>query len=261
MFLPFAIETACQAGQELLTHFQQTDNSVRGTPKEIKTRYDLLADDIIKKAIEKNFPDHSYETEESGQKQKTSEFKWVIDPLDGTGNFMNANPFWAVAIFLMKNNQPILGVIEAPALGERFYATLQGGAFLVNLHTQKETRLRVSETSELSQSYIVSCEGGTKDKNFVLQTIQKFYPPTKDFRKLGSAALELAWVAAGRCEAYITHDIDLWDIAAGSLLVQEAGGEILDFTGQKFDWENLLKQKSINLVATNGEMGKLRIKN
>lgn len=255
--LDFSIGIAEEAGSILLAHFKESAPSIRGTPKEVKSVFDRVSDEIIKKAIEEKYPDHSYLTEETGLVKKNSPYLWIIDPLDGTGNFVNGNPFFAVSIALWKDQKPLLCAIEAPALQEQYTVVLQEGAFLLNKKSMQKTKLKVSNTSDIRQAYLVYCEGGAKDKKPVLQTIEQNLLKAKDLRKLGSAALECAWVATGRADAYITHEISLWDIAAGVLLVHEAGGIITDFQGQMLPWEEIAISQTLNLIAKNATMSDL----
>lgn len=251
-YLQFALSVAEDASNVLLNYFGNTDISRRATPKEIKTHYDTAADEIIIKRIEQQYPDHSYITEETGRVIKGDEFLWIIDPLDGTGNFVNNNPFFAVSIALWKNQQPYLSVIAAPHFNEQYVAVKDEGSYIIKNGEQIECS--VSTVSDLSQSYCVYCEGGSDDKQKVLTMISEIYQSVKGMRILGSAAMELAWVGLGRCEAYFTPQISLWDIAAGILFVEESGGKITDFSGKPYTSVELLSLEGINLLATNGHI-------
>lgn len=254
-YLDFAIQTAQKAGDKLMEHFNTGEkHDTRGTPKEVKSVFDEVADELIKAEIEKTYPTHSYLTEETGFIDKESEYVWIIDPLDGTGNFVNGNPFFAISISLWKNKMPYLGVIHAPALKESYTALTGHGATKTDLATNKQFPLTITTTSDLAKSYIVFCEGGVKDRNEVIPVFQAIYPHVKDMRKLGSAALELAWVAIGRAEAYVTQKISIWDIAAGIVLVQEAGGNIETFAGSNWDFEKMYETEEIDMVANNGNI-------
>jgi len=252
--LNFAIATAQKASQKLMEHYKESPPITRGTPKEVKSLFDEIADKIIIGEIEKEHPTHSILTEETGMIDKNSEYLWIIDPLDGTGNYVNSNPFWAISISLWKNNQPLLAVIDAPALNELYTAEIGQGAQITDTKTDKKTTAQVSETADLNKAYLTFCEGGVIERMYVLQTINDFYTHVKDMRKLGSAALECAWVGVGRADAYITHDISLWDIAAGILFVKEAGGELLKFNFSEYSYEELAKMKKIDIIASNKQL-------
>jgi myo-inositol-1(or 4)-monophosphatase len=253
-FLKFAIETGQEAGERLLSSFREGEPRLRGTGKEVKSVYDEVADKIIRKAIEKKYPEHSYLTEEYGLVKKKSDYLWIIDPLDGTANFENHNPFFSVSIALWQKGKPILGVIEAPFLKERFVAVSGAGARHEDFFIGVEKEARVSTIQDLKKSYFASCEGGEKDKGRVASLFQEIYSQAKDARKLGSASLELAWVGIGRLEGYLTTKIPLWDIAAGTLFVKEAGGEILHFDGTPYNWEEFQPEGNFDILVTNGKI-------
>ena len=231
--------------------FKKSSPDKRGTSKEVKSVFDDIVDKIIKEGIEDEFPNHSYLTEESGLIDKGSDYLWIIDPLDGTGNYENHNPFYSVSASLWKEGEPVLGVIEAPSLEERFIGTVGGGAFQVDLKSGDKKRLQVSGIDNLSRSYFVFCEGAEKSTNRITGNFKEVYKKTKDFRKIGSAALELAWVSSGRAEGYITYKIPIWDIAAGLIIADEAGAGLYNFSGKRMDLESLEMDKKIDLLVTN----------
>jgi myo-inositol-1(or 4)-monophosphatase len=256
-FLRQAIAMAQKAGKRLVKSFRKEKPSERGTVKEVKLVYDIIADKIIRDSIEKHFPAHSYITEETGLVEKDSEFLWIVDPLDGTSNFADQNPMYAVSIALWKNGEPVLGIIEAPMMQERFVAVRNVGAYHQDFLRNKTNKANVSGVKKSSKSYGVYCEGGVKNKSSSIKLLSKYYMQIRDVRKLGSAALELAFVGMGRSESYMTTKISLWDIAAGILFVKEAGGEISHFDGSPYSWNEFGPKKTFDLLATNG---KLRIK-
>lgn len=234
------------AGDFLLDNFgkdrQLIDN--RSTAKEAITKYDKIADDLIIQGIRERFPEHSLLTEESGFLKYDPEWLWIVDSLDGTGDFANFNPFFSVCIALMHKGELVLGAIYAPAISEFYLAEKGKGAYL------NQTRIHVSSITPIRQSYIFYCEGGEKDRTRTLEIMSKIYPEIMDLRKLGSAGLETAWVAAGRGEAYFTTKIDPWDVAPGVLLVREAGGEVTGFRGDPW------KLEQSDLIFSNGHIHK-----
>jgi len=251
-YLKFAESISNKTSKELLKHFGKTDTSLRGGS--LKTTYDFIADKIIKKGIEKNFPTHSYITEETGFVKKDNDYLWVIDPLDGTGNFVNNNPLFAVSIALWIKGQPVLGIMDAPYLKERYIAIKDKGAWMINLKTKKKIKVRVSQTKDLSKSYIITCEGGEKNKKRIANIFHQIYLKVRELRKLGSAAIECAWVGLGRADAYYTTNTYFWDIGAGVLFVKEAGGKILHFNDQPYKWDEFKPNKNYNLVVSNGKI-------
>jgi len=255
-FLKFAIDVAEKTGKKLYASFREEGSLIRRqkTNQEFKTTYDQIADKIIKDSIEKHFPHHSYLTEETGLVEKEKDFLWIIDPLDGTSNFADHNPFFSISIALWHKGKPLLGVIEAPMLKERFIALAGEGAYRYDLLRKKKSRARVSKISKLEDSYFVYCEGGERDKRRMAKIYAKIYPKVREFRKLGSGALELAWVGTGRAEGHITTETNLWDIAAGILFVKEAGGKILHLDGSPCHWQEFVPLKKIDLLTTNGKV-------
>ncbi len=219
---------AREAGNTLMKHFRQDWALLkqRNTAKGAATKYDKEVDKFIIEEIRKRYPHHSLLTEESGILRGDADWLWIVDSLDGTGDFANFNPFFSVCIALMQKQELVLGTIYAPAIDEFYFAEKGNGSFL------NGTKLQVSSISELGQAYVFYCEGGEKDRSRTGKLLSKVYPYVIDIRKLGSAGLETAWVAAGKGEAYFTTRIEPWDVAAGVLLVQEAGGKVSDFQGK-----------------------------
>jgi len=217
-----------KAGDTLMKHFHQDWALLkeRSPAKEAATKYDKEVDRLIIEEIKRQYPHHSLLTEESGFLEGDPDWLWIVDSLDGTGNFANFNPFFSVCLALMHQNELLLGVTYAPAIDEFYFAEKGRGAYLNGV------KIHVSDVSDLSQSYIFYCEGGDKDRARTGELLHKVYPLVIDIRKLGSAGLETAWVAAGKGEAYFTTRIEPWDVASGILLIQEAGGKVSDFQGK-----------------------------
>jgi myo-inositol-1(or 4)-monophosphatase len=215
---------------------------LRSTAKEASVRYDKDVDRLIIAEIKRHYPHHSLLTEESSFLQGDPDWLWIVDSLDGTGNFANFNPFFSVCIALMHRSELLLGTIYAPAINEFYFAEKGKGAYL------NGGRIRVSDITDLSQSYIFYCEGGEKERSRTGKIISRVYPHVMDMRKLGSAGLEIAWVAAGRGEAYLTTKIEPWDVAPGVLLIQEAGGGVSDFHGDSW------KLQTSDLLFSNGKV-------
>lgn len=251
--LSVAINISEEVGKKLMTYFGKTDISARATPKEIKTLYDEVTDKMIIAAIEENFPAHSYLTEETGRVEKKGDFLWIVDPLDGTGNFVNNNPFFAVSISVWFKGEPLVSVIEAPALGER-YVAYKDDVYREVVGCGEKSNMSVSNVDGLDKSYLIYCEGGADNKARILAMIKDLYVGVKGMRILGSAAMELMWVALGRAEAYITPAISIWDVAAGIHILRNAGGKVSDFDGKNWENPDLLNAESIDLAASNGKI-------
>jgi len=235
---------ARKAGNALVKHFCQDWALLkeRSTAKEAATKYDKEVDRLIIEEIKRHYPHHSLLTEESGSLQGDPDWLWIVDSLDGTGDFANFNPFFSICIALMHQGELLLGAIYAPAIDEFYFAEKGKGAYLNGV------KIQVSDVSDLSQSYIFYCEGGEKDRGRTGELLHKVYPLVTDIRKLGSAGLETAWVAAGKGEAYFSTRIEPWDVAPGVLLIQEAGGKVSDFQG------NPWKPQTSDLLFSNKKL-------
>ena len=236
-----AIKVARQAGKELKKLFLNGNYTVTNKSKhEIVTTADKLAEKIILKEIKKNFPTHQILSEESGLTKNKSDFVWIVDPLDGTTNFSLHNPLFAVSIALTYKNEPILGVVYVPMMNDIYFAIKNNGAYLNN------QKLTVSKTNKLENSITTYCHG---KKLSEVKLANKIYNQLKlkgkDCRHLGTAAIELAMVARGLTEAFVIPGAMSWDVAAGALLVREAGGLVTDFNSN--DWNS----KSKNILASN----------
>lgn len=172
----------------------------------------------------------------------SSEFIWVIDPIDGTTNLIHNYPHFCTSVALVKKGKPIFGVISNPITSELFHSILNNGAFLNN------QKISVSETSTLANSIIGF--GFPYDKQKISNTIEKIKAvinSSQDLRRTGSAALDLAYVACGRLDGYFEFDLEIWDYIAGYLLIKEAGGAITDMSNDEFG-----SFSKTNLVASNG---------
>ncbi|MEY2963910.1 MAG: hypothetical protein RL754_1171 [Bacteroidota bacterium] len=203
---------------------------------------DINTEKLLVKRLGALLPEAGFLTEEGTTIQdQNKEYYWVIDPLDGTTNFMHGLPIYSVSIALMKGNEPVIGVVYEVGMDECFAAYKGGGARL-NGNT-----IAVSPTSDLAHTllatgfpyYDFSNVQGFQD------TLEHFYPRTRGIRRIGTAAVDLAYTACGRFDGYFEYGLSPWDVAAGILLVLEAGGVVCDFNGG----EAPIQSKS--LVATN----------
>jgi myo-inositol-1(or 4)-monophosphatase len=246
-YLPMKVlmeDLSRRTGDLLMDHFREDPEllRMRTSAKEAATVYDKMADTAIVQGIREAYPDHSLLTEESGFLKGNADWLWIVDSLDGTGDFADWNPFFAVCIALMHKGDLVLGAVYAPAIDEFYLAEKGNGAYL------NQKRIGVSDVAHLSESYIFYCEGGEKDRTRTGEIVGRVYPKVMDMRKLGSAGLETAWIAAGKGEAYFTTKIEPWDVAPGVLLVREAGGEVTGFEGN--DWQ----LERSDLVFSNGRV-------
>ena len=249
-FADTAVKAATLAGQALVRNFRKQHASVygdeilsvgnRSLSKEVTSSNDHEADRIILDLLGRDCPDHNLLTEETGLVDKGSPYTWIVDPLDGSSNFLNHNPFFAVSICLAYENKPITGVILSPFIEEMVVARKGQGC------TLNGRPVTVSTTSELARTYVVGCPGGEKNNVRFAEMEYALHQQIKDFRKIGSAAVECYMVAAGRVDAFTTLNISSWDVAAGVLAAEEAGGRVSDFNGRPWTLE-----KS-DLLVSNG---------
>lgn len=225
-------EIAIDAGLELLKFWGSLKNiQQKSSYWDIVTEADLAAEKVILDGLDARFPTHNILSEETGIIKKSDEtLCWVIDPLDGTTNFSHNFPFFAVSIALCDKNEVLVGVIYDPVHQELFLAGKGKGAFLNNQPIQ------VSKNGAFTDCLLAT--GLTHDRETINKSFLEFYHftnKTQGVRRLGSAALDLAYVAAGRLDGYWERNLKAWDVAAGVLLVQEAGGSITDFQGLELD--------------------------
>jgi myo-inositol-1(or 4)-monophosphatase len=240
--LNIAIRAARSAGNIIirsLQHVEHLEVTTKGR-NDFVTDVDRLAEQEIISVIHKSYPDHAILAEESGE-QGHNETIWIIDPLDGTANFLHGFPHYCVSIGVMVRGRIEHGVIYDPLRDELFTASRGAGAQL------NDRRLRVTKQKTLAGSLISTGFPFKYHEHFpaYLATFNAVFPEVSDLRRGGSAALDLAYVAAGRVDAYWELGLQKWDLAAGVLLIEEAGGVVSDFTGG----ENHIEHG--NLVAGN----------
>jgi myo-inositol-1(or 4)-monophosphatase len=224
---------AQEAGKILIQHFR-TDNFIyiqKPGKANIATNVDLLVQHFIIENLLQNFPTISILAEESDENQSTkNKLCFLVDPLDGTLNFVHGLPFFAVSIALVKESKPVVGVVHAPILEETFTAIMNHGAFM------NGQKLQCSKN--ISWENALGVTGWPYDPDFILWTqkiLLLMQQKIQEVRILGTAALEMCYVAAGIIDIYWEVGLKPWDLAAGSLIVSEAGGIVSDITGRAFD--------------------------
>jgi myo-inositol-1(or 4)-monophosphatase len=217
------IEAAQSAGEPLRElHGQAESVEVKSDKSDIVTEADYQSEQIIAAVIENEFPDHGIFSEEDVQVEGDSEYTWMLDPLDGTGNFAHGNPNYSVSIALLKSGTPVVGVVYAPETDELFHATAEGDAY------EGENLLHTTDRDELDESMLLS--GYDPDGTF----LSHFYQSARGVRRLGSAALSLCYLAAGTADATWEYDTYPWDVAAGLVIARAAGARITDATGEDY---------------------------
>ncbi len=226
------VKAARAGGGVLLRNMHKLDalNVVEKARHDYASEVDGLAEDAIVKELRRAYPEYAVLGEEGGAKPGRggpSRYTWVIDPLDGTSNYLRGLPHWCVSIALVEGGEPLHAVIFDPLRNELFTATRGAGAQL------NERRIRVSERRELTGA-MLSTGFAPRERKRVgaqLRAVEALLESAEDVRRTGSAALDLAYVAAARTDGYFEAGVHPWDIAAGVLLVREAGGRVSDFKG------------------------------
>jgi len=229
-YLQVAVAAAKEAGRIQMEHAGHSHSvEYKGAINPV-TMVDKLCDQTITQLISNAFPDHDILTEESPFQKKGSPWRWIIDPLDGTTNYLHGYPCYCVSIGLELEGEVKLGVVYNPILDELFYAEKGGGAFL------NGNRIFVSHEDHLDRSLLVT--GFPYDvrehADFYLSYFRQFITRSFGLRRPGSAGIDLCYLAAGRFEGFWEWKLHAWDVAAGSLIITEAGGKVTDFHGQPY---------------------------
>jgi len=207
---------------------------------------DKNAEESIVKRLSELLPEAGFIAEEGTSDKKSDDYNWIIDPLDGTTNFLYGVPVYAVSIALQHKHEIVLGVVYEVNHDECFYAWKGGGAYL------NQNRIAVSKRKTISDSLVATgfpYYDFDRSKNY-FGLLQELVHNSRGIRRLGAAAVDLAYVACGRFDAFFEYSLQAWDVAAGSLIVTEAGGVVQDFSGK----DNWLFGKE--MVATNGIVNK-----
>lgn len=228
--LDIAIDLARRAGDLLRRGHQQGAGQVasKSSAVDLVTEFDLASERLISDGLRQRCPGHAIYGEESGGALPAAGPVWVIDPLDGTTNFAHGYPVFSVTLALLVDGQPELGVTYDPLRDDLFWAQRGQGAW------RGERRLHVSSAATLGTSLLATGfpydRAATADNN--LAEFSHLMPRTRGVRRGGSAALDIAWVAAGWLDGYWERRIELWDVATGVLLVREAGGQVSSYSGR-----------------------------
>jgi myo-inositol-1(or 4)-monophosphatase len=224
------IKAAHRAGRSLKRDLGEIENlqvSLKG-PRNFVTAADRRAEEIVRGELAKARPDYGFLGEEGGAREGADKtHRWIVDPLDGTTNFLHGIPHFAVAIALERSGTIVAGLVYNPANEELFVAERGKGAFL------NDKRIRVAARQKLAEA-VVACglpHYGRGDLALARNEIAAAQQHFAGLRRYGAAALDLAWIAAGRLDAYWERDLSPWDLAAGSILVREAGGFVSDLDG------------------------------
>jgi len=232
--------------------------SSKSAHHDLVTSADLESEKLIVETIRASFPDHDIEAEELKYPKTGSRWVWHVDPIDGTVNYAKGVPFYCVSVGVTRDGEPIVGVVHDPSRGETFWATSRGGAFLDG------RSIRVTRSMEMRDALLATGFHYDRGRPMLdtLRTIERFLlGGIVEVRRIGSAALELAYVAAGRLDGFWEHRLKSWDLAAGILLVREAGGRATDRDGHDLSVtesftvasNGLLHDRMIEVIRSVGE--------
>ncbi len=241
-----ATQAATEAGKILIQSLSNSSSRQISAKSQFDfvTEVDLASEKMIIEQIKQTFPNHNIFAEEKGRERQTSEFLWIIDPLDGTKNYIHGFPFFSISIALKHKEEIIFGLIADPLRQENFHAIKNKGAFLNDqpIHTSSQQNF---------QKALFATGFPFRDKSKItiyLQSFAEIFGKAASVRRAGSAALDLAYTACGRVDGFWEIGLNAWDIAAGVIILQEAGGIITDFRGEN----NYLD--SGNVVAANSSL-------
>lgn len=206
----------------------------------LATEADLLSEALVMKKIKQHYPDHHILSEEDSFTKKlkmegvnNDQYLWLIDPLDGTNNFYNKVPFFCVSLALNKGSQTLVGVVYNPVNCELFYAIKGKGAFLIRLIGESEVKVQLKSQKDKKQFKEALLSANLTSRR-VEKDLLKNFPEVRAMRRLGSAALEMSYVAAGMLDAYWEYNLQPWDMAAAGLICHEAGVKISNITGEPY---------------------------
>lgn len=225
------IKAATEAGKILKENFGGDFKiSSKDVVSNLVTEIDQKSEDKIIEIIKNDFPLHDIITEEAGAIYQESDFKWIIDPIDGTVNYAHGIPLTCVSIGLEKKGEIIMGVVFNPVSNEFFFSEKGKGAFL------NDIKISVSGNNDVKKSLLVTGfpYDSSSYKPDPVTIFKKFMMLDIPIRRLGSAALDLCWTACGRFEGFWEYNLNAWDVAAGFLILEEAGGKVTNFKNEKF---------------------------
>lgn len=235
-----AIEAAKKGAEVALGYFETELEHEIKDDKSFVTKADRETEAAILEVLKSKFPNHAFLGEETGETGSKSEYLWVIDPIDGTANFVNGVPVWGVSVALVKNNEPICGVVSNPVMNLLVHAERGKGLWC------NGERSHVSAQGKDAAMISVGVGQGPGIKDKLLAIFRENPKHLKTYRYLGSAVLEMALLARGGTEGFISLGLSKWDYAAGALLVQEGGGKITTLKGDPWNLEEQW------FVASNG---------
>jgi myo-inositol-1(or 4)-monophosphatase len=245
-YLNTAVSAAKEFGKIFVKNFGKAQHiKIKGNnPHDLVTEIDQKIEQNFRKLIAIKFPDHKVIGEEYGEDNITSEdLVWIIDPIDGTTNYIQGIPFACISIALWKGNTPLVGVVYCPVLNQLFTAQKGKGAFL------NGKKISTSKLAKFELAFTAFCWGRNTKK--AAENFPKLVTKLHKIRTFGATALEICFVASGQLDSLISYEAKIWDFAAGAIILQEAGGNITEYEGSE------LTLKTNSLLATNGKIHKV----
>jgi myo-inositol-1(or 4)-monophosphatase len=236
------MEAVLAAGQVLKKGFRRHKAVQKKGAIDLVTEWDFKSQEMVCSTLRPHFPKADFLVEESGVERQESPFCWILDPLDGTTNFVHGFPFYCISLALTYEKVPLLGIVHNPELPETYWALRGKGAFF------NSRPIRVSSTADVSQSLLATGfpYNIQKTHHRILKRLAQVITRAQGVRRPGSAALDLCWVARGVLDGFWEEYLKPWDTAAGVLIVAEAGGSVSDFSGR------LYNPNKKQILATNG---------
>jgi len=237
------LEATMEAGEIIQHYFNGTFKiENKSSINDLVTEVDKMSEDKVISIIKLHFPGHSIISEEAGEAMQVSDYQWIIDPIDGTVNFAHGIPICCVSIGLKHKDEMLYGAVYNPMMNELFFAEKGKGA------TLNGTAISVSKKSDFKTACLVTGFPYKWPNNaeHPIKVFERFILQGLPVRRLGSAAIDLCWVACGRFDGFWEYNLSSWDIAAGYLIVQEAGGKVTNFDGDPY---NVFDKETL---ATNG---------
>ncbi len=240
-------QAAYEAGELLKEGFEKNNTIEFKSEIDLVTEYDFQIEQFLMKKLGEAFSEYEVIGEETGSNQQSRDKKIIIDPIDGTTNFIHRIPIVGISIGVVENGEAVAGVVYNPLLDEMYWAQKGQGSYC------NDRPLSVTATDTLTQSLIATGFPYTKidrgdDYRWTVKTFENILPFTRDMRRLGAASIDLCYVASGVYDGYYEINLKPWDVAAGVVIVTEAGGKISGAEGKKYDLEDKL------IIASNGKI-------
>ncbi len=244
------LEIIKEAGELFKDGFYSSKELTFKAKKDLVTQYDVAVEEFLKQKFKKEFPTFNIIAEESDNSSVVFGDSIIIDPIDGTTNFVNKLPHTAISVGVYKNKKPFIGIVYNPILDQLYSAQVNKGAFL------NGKKIKVSNEKDFSKALIstgfpYTCSSNKEDLNDIINKLKKVLPLCQDIRRLGAASLDICYVASGIYEGYYEMNLKAWDVSAGLIILSEAGGWFSSLQNKEYDLFN-----SKYIVASNKKIHK-----